>query len=60
MRKRTGATIITTTAATATLTGITATGMEGIGTVGTGTRVIGILAQWSSWHRIDLPAGKRS
>ena len=27
--------------------------------VGTGTQVIGILAQWLSWHRIDVPAGKR-
>jgi hypothetical protein len=34
--------------------------MEGIGTVGSGTRVIGILVQWSSWHRIDAPLGKRS
>jgi hypothetical protein len=41
------------------LIGIIATGMEGFGMVGTGIQVIGILAQRSSWHRIDVPAGKR-
>jgi hypothetical protein len=41
------------------LIGITATGMEGFGMVVTGIQGIGILAQWSSWHRIDVPAGKR-
>jgi len=46
--------------ATTKLIGITATGMEGFGVMGTGTQVIGILAQWSSWHRIDVPAGKRN
>jgi hypothetical protein len=41
------------------LIGITTTGMEGFGMVVTGIQVIGILAQWSSWHRIDVPAGER-
>jgi hypothetical protein len=45
-------------AATTKLIGITATGMEGFGMVGTGIQVIGMPLQWSSWHRIDLPAGK--
>jgi hypothetical protein len=45
--------------ATTELIGITATGMEGSGMAGTGTQVIGILAQWLSWHRIDVAAGKR-
>jgi hypothetical protein len=44
--------------ATTKLIGITATGMEGFGMVVTGIQVIGILAQWSSWHRIDVPSGK--
>jgi hypothetical protein len=43
-------------AATAKLIGITVTGMEGFGMVGTGIQVIAILAQWSSWHRIDVAA----
>ena len=45
-------------AATTKLIGITATGMEGFGMVGTGIQVIGMPLQWSSWHRIDLSAGK--
>jgi hypothetical protein len=45
-------------AATTKLIGITATGMEGFGMVGTGIQVIGIPAQWSSSHRIDVSAGK--
>ena len=45
-------------AATTKLIGITATGMEGFGVVGTGIQVIGMPLQWSSWHRIDLLAGK--
>jgi hypothetical protein len=39
--------------ATIKLIGITATGMEGFGMVGTGIQAIGILAQWSSWRRIN-------
>jgi hypothetical protein len=45
-------------AATTKLIGITATGMEGFGMAGTGIQVIGIPVRWSSWHHIDLPAGK--
>jgi hypothetical protein len=40
-------------AATIKLIGITATGMGGFGMVGTGIQAIGILAQWSSWRRIN-------
>lgn len=40
--------------ATIKLIGITATGMEGFGMVGTGSQVIGILARWWSWRRIDV------
>jgi hypothetical protein len=47
-------------AATIKLIGITATGMEGFGMVGTGIQVIGILAQWSSWLRIDVSIRARN